>query len=105
MIRPLCGTARRVLQQLADKSRASRLRDFHNFDSEIVPAKAMDEALGLIEVELLSDVALDARRGGGGERDDRGWPQHGQLLAKHAVVGTEVMAPLRDAMGFVNSDH
>ena len=61
----------------------------------------MDEAQGR-EAELGRDVVLDAGRGGGGEGDDGGGPQQGQAAAQQAVVGPEVVAPFRDAVGLVH---
>ncbi len=54
--------------------------------------------------ELREDVALHNRGGGGGERQHRGGTQQVQVLAEHAVVGAEVVAPLRDAVGLVDGD-
>ena len=56
------------------------------------------------EAELLRDVVLDARRRGGGERDDGRGPQQRQPLAEQPVVGPEVVAPLRDAVRLVDRD-
>ena len=62
----------------------------------------MDEAARGREGELLRDVVLDARGGGGGERHDRRRPQRGQPLAEEPVVGPEVVPPLLDAVGLVD---
>ena len=43
-------------------------------------------------------------RGGGGEGDYGSGPERGEILAEHAVVGAEIVAPLRDAVGFVDGD-
>ena len=43
-------------------------------------------------------------RGGGGERDDRRRAEGGRYCAEHAVVGAEVVAPLRDAVRLVDGD-
>ena len=59
---------------------------------------------GCEQAELHGDIVLHDRRGGSGERDHRSGPQRGQILAEHAVVGAEIVAPLRDAVGFVDGD-
>ena len=56
------------------------------------------------EAELLDDVVLHPRRGGGGERDHRRRPEQRQALAEQPVVGAEVVAPLRDAVRLVDRD-
>ena len=59
---------------------------------------------GCAEAQLRGDVVLHQGRGGGGERDDRRGPQRRQVLAEHAVVGPEIVAPLRDAVRLVDGD-
>ena len=59
---------------------------------------------GLCNPKLGDDVVLHGGRGGGGEGDDGRGAKRGQVLAEHAVVGAEVVAPLRDAVGFVDGD-
>ncbi len=64
--------------------------------------------IGSDHAELREDVRLHGGRGGRRQRDDRRGiertAQTGQILAQHAVVGTEVVAPLRDAMRLVDRD-
>ena len=59
---------------------------------------------GCAEPQLRGDIVLHDGRGGGGEGDHGGGAQRGKILAEHAVVGAEIVAPLRDAMGFVDGD-
>ena len=58
----------------------------------------------LLEIELRDDVVLHRGRRRGRERDDRCRTQERQALAQHAVLRTEVVPPLRDAVGFVDRD-
>jgi len=46
------------------------------------------------DAELLPDVALDERRGRGGQCDHRRRPKHRHPLAEHPVVRTKVVTPL-----------
>ena len=62
------------------------------------------ERSGILEAELIADVALHARRRRGGEADHRRRAQQGQALAEHAVFGSEVVAPLGDAVRLVDGD-
>ena len=68
----------------------------------------MDELKGGVHGELRENVGLHLRRGRGGERNHGSGimraAQRWQMLAEHAVIGPEVVAPLRDAMRLVNSD-
>ena len=59
---------------------------------------------GCQKSQLRGDIVLHERRGGGGEGDYRSRPQGGQVLAEHAVVGPEIVAPLRNAVGLVDGD-
>jgi hypothetical protein len=64
----------------------------------------VDEAGEVLQLELVGDVVLHDRGRGRGEGDDGRRTQHGQVLAESAVVGAKVMAPLGDAVGFVDGD-
>ncbi len=64
----------------------------------------MDEARGIVQRELREDVVLHDGRRGGGEREDGRGAQQVQMLAEHAVVGAEIVAPLRDAVRLVDGD-
>ena len=67
----------------------------------VVAAEALHKAVAS-ERELLRDVLLDNRRCGGGHRDHRRGAVHRQVLAEHAIVGPEVMPPLRNAVRFID---
>ena len=54
--------------------------------------------------QLLDDVAGDLRRGGGGERQHRHAPEPALEPGQVAVGRPEVVAPLADAVGFVDGD-
>ncbi len=79
-------------------------QSFHDLDANIRPAKAMDEVLYLAQPKLCRDVFLDQRRRGCRERQHRDWTKDRQVLAQHAVVRSKVVAPLRDAVRFVDGD-
>ena len=59
---------------------------------------------GWSSAKLHGDIVLHDGRGGGGQGDDRRGAQGRQVLAEHAVVGAEIVAPLRDAVRFVDGD-
>ncbi len=84
-------------------------RKLEHLDGQVLAAKAVDEGAHLpAQAELLDDVVLDHRRGGGGQGDDRRRlsrpAQLRQALAEQPVVGAEVVAPLRDAVRLVDRD-
>ena len=93
--------ALRVGEQPAHRRTAERGQQARHLDRDVLAAEAVDEAQGR-EAELGGDVVLDAGRGGGGEGDDGGGPQQGQAAAQQPVVGPEVVAPFRDAVGLVH---
>ena len=64
----------------------------------------MDETRGVVESELRDDIVLHDGRCGRGEREHRRGAQQVQVLPEHAVVGTEIVAPLRDAVRLVDGD-
>ena len=78
-----------------------RVDDLHR---DVRAAKAVDEPARLHEAQLRDDVVLHHRRGRRRQRQHRGGAQLGQALAEHAVLGAEVVAPLRDAVGLVDGD-
>ena len=83
-------------------SRRARRADLHDFDRDVVATETMNEAGRPRQAQLLDDVVLHQRRGGGGQGDDRRGTEAWQIAAQHAIVGAEVVAPLGDAMGFVD---
>src|SRR5436309_2512230 len=62
------------------------------------------EPVGLHHAELADDVAGHPAGGGGGEREDRDAAELVLEPAQAAVCGTEVVAPLRDAVRLVDHD-
>ena len=98
------GAALVLVEQFQGEVGALRGRHFDHFDRQIVAAEAVDETRGLIERQLHGDIVLHDGRGGCGERDDRRGAQGRQILAEHAVIGAEIVAPLRNAMRFVDGD-
>ena len=64
----------------------------------------MDEARRLLQAQLLGDIVLHQRRRRRGHGDHRRRAQRGQILAEHAIVGTEIVAPLRNAMRLIDGD-
>ncbi len=98
------GTARTVAEE-GDRRCVPLTRGaLDHLDREVRPAEPVDEARRLVEAELGGDVVLHRRRRGGSERDDGGGAKEGEALAEHPVVGAEVMAPLRNAVRFVDRD-
>ena len=100
---------RRGLPWLVSRSSSRRVPcasawHLDHFDGEVVAAEAVDETHGVVEAELRQDVVLHERRGRGGERQHGRGTQQVQLLAEHAVVGAEIVAPLRDAVRLVDGD-
>ena len=64
----------------------------------------MNEAPRARHAQLLDDVTLNLRGCGRGQADDRGRLQAAQPVFQHAIVGAKVMAPLGNAVGFVDRD-
>ena len=83
---------------------ALALVHFHHFDADVVAAEAVDEAGGRRAPSwspmssCTSGVAVAVRATtGAGRSSGRYWPMH-------AVIGAEIVAPLGDAVGFVDGD-
>ena len=76
----------------------------HHGVADVGAVEGTDEVARFLQVEALGDLALGRRIGGGGQRDPRDLRptlvQHGQL----AVLGAEIMAPLRHAVCFVDGE-
>ena len=100
----MAGRAAGVGEQLRGELGALRLGELDDLDGEVVAAEAVDEARGIVEAELATMSSLHDGRCGGGEGDDRRRAEGGEMLAEHAVVGAEIVTPLRDAVGFVDGD-
>ena len=58
----------------------------------------------IAQTELLDDVMADALGGAGGKGGDRAVGEKFAEAAELAIFGAEVVAPLGDAMGFVNGE-
>ena len=72
--------------------------------SDIRPVETGDEGFAVLEPQALDDVAARGRVGRGGERKTR---YMGELLGQRAklhIFGPEIVAPLRDAMRFVDGE-
>lgn len=72
--------------------------------AEIGAVEADDEFAGVAELELGEDVLADAWGSAGGEGGDGGVGEVVADLAEEAVFGAKLMAPLADAMGFVDGE-
>jgi len=83
---------------------ATRLGELDDFDGEVVATEAVDEELGLCELELSDDVTLDGWCSSGGESDNWCGAKGREEVAEGAVVGAKVVAPSGDAMGLVDGD-
>ena len=64
----------------------------------------MDELQRVAKAELIDDVALHQRGRRRGQRDHRSRTQQRQAFVEHAVLGSKIVAPVRDAVGFVDGD-
>ena len=71
---------------------------------EVGPVETGDEHIGVTETELVADVLPYPLRGSGRKGDDRHVRELSPEGAQIPVVGTELVAPLRDAMGLVDRD-
>ena len=64
----------------------------------------MNEAPGLLQLQLLFDVCPGARIRGGGQGDARYLRKQLVQTIQFLVIGTEVMAPLRHAMRLIDGE-
>ena len=71
---------------------------------EIGSVEGPDVDGGFAQVELLDDVVADALGCGGGEGVDGGLREAGAEFGDASVLGSEVVPPVADAMGFVDGD-
>jgi len=78
--------------------------ELDDFDGEVVSTESVDEQGGIGELKLTGDIALHGWGCGGCEGDDRCGSEGRKIIAQGAVVGPEVVSPLRDAVGFVDCD-
>ncbi len=75
-----------------------------DLEAEVLADDAAHEADGVAEAELHDHVVLDLAGRGGGEREHGRPAQEHDGGAQAAVVGAEVVAPLADAVGFVDRE-
>ena len=73
-------------------------------EGEVVAGEAADDDGGVAEAEVVEDVFPDLAGGGGGEGDGLGVAELFDDAAEAEVVGAEVVAPLAEAVGFVDGD-
>ena len=69
---------------------------------QIGPVEGRFEHFGVLDAEILEDVALHLGRGGGGEGNDRSRLDFLDDGADFPVFRTEIMPPFRDTMGLVH---
>ena len=72
--------------------------------AQIGPGETVDEHLGPADVQRLQDVGAGAGIGGGGQGHGRHRGEARLQPPQIAIVGPEVMPPLRDAVRFVDGD-
>jgi hypothetical protein len=72
--------------------------------ADVGPIEARDEKLGVGERQPLYNVIAGVRIGGRGQRDARHTGKQVLEPRELAVFRPEVVAPMADAMGFVDSD-
>ena len=73
-----------------------------DLETQIRSSETGNKRTRLDQTQQPSDVPLDGRRGGGRECNCLRKSQTFAELSEPCVVGTEVMAPFADAMGFIN---
>ena len=94
----------RFLEQFPRFLSANRRRRFDDLDGDVLTAETMDETGTVSQSKLLDDVVLHQRRGRGGQPDDGRRTEHRNPFAQAAVLGTEIVSPLRNAMRFIDRD-
>ena len=72
--------------------------------TQIGAMKAGDVLIGIAQAELLDDVVADVARGAGGEGGDGAIGEMLSEAGELAIFGTEFVAPLGNAMRFVNCE-
>ena len=71
---------------------------------QLGPGETGDELGGAVQMQFLADVVARTRIGRGGHGQPRRSWKHLRQLAKAAVVGAKIVAPLTDAVGLVDGD-
>ena len=73
-------------------------------EQQVRPIERSDQRHRIVEAELLDDVLADPRRGGGGEGVETDARQCRAKGAELSILRAEVVAPVADAMRFVDRD-
>ena len=76
----------------------------HDAVEDVRPVEARQEALCALQVQALNDFFAGTHVGGGGKGNARNMREQFGQLAQLQVFGAEVMAPLRNAVGFVDGE-
>ena len=72
--------------------------------AEIGPIEAVHDDARRRREELRDDVVARHTVGRGGERDGRHWPERLAHPHQTAIIGAEIVPPLRHAMRFVDGE-
>ena len=76
--------------------------DLPYFKVKVWAIESADDLSRVCHFELRQDIATDRRCGGGSERKDRRGFQLRDDVTQTQIVGTEVVAPKRDAVRLIN---
>ncbi|CRP95037.1 hypothetical protein PAERUG_E5_London_17_VIM_2_12_12_01577 [Pseudomonas aeruginosa] len=82
----------------------ARLLLGHDAVEDVRPVEAGEELLGVLQVQALDHLLAGTHVRGGGQGDPRHLREQLGKLAELQVFGTEVMAPLRHAVRFVDGE-
>ena len=69
---------------------------------EIGAVKGGPHPKRVAQSEALDDIGLHPQGGGGGKGGDRRFGKPIDQLRQMEIIGTEIMPPFRDAVGFVD---
>lgn len=72
--------------------------------SEIGPVKACDEGLGILQAELVEDVAADALGGRCSKGHERQVGKEASQVGELPVLGSKIVSPFAYAVGFVDGE-
>jgi hypothetical protein len=73
-----------------------------NFEGQVRAVESRHQAFGVRQAEQAEEVVLHTRGGGGRQRERDGRAEFAAGLGDVEVVRSEIVAPLRHAMGFVH---
>ena len=98
--------ARIVLMFAVEKSREllARVIFLHHAIADVGAVEAGDELACLFQGQPLDDLATRRRVGGGGQRDARHIGKAFVQYRQRAVIGAEIVSPLRHAMRLVDGE-